>query len=321
VSDPGSPASMRAVDSTLLLWIALPSVVAIALFLDLVVFHRGSNEIPTREAFIWSGIWLALALAFGAVIWLLAGPTAGTQYLTGYLIEKSLSVDNVAVFAILFTALAVPAHLRYRALTWAIIIALVLRGILIVIGGTLLDAFWWMSFVFGAFLIVTAIRMARETDPTENPEHSNVFRLIRRVVPVSNDFEGQRWFTRVDGRRVATPLFIALLALAAFDLIFAIDSVPAIYAITSDMYIVFAANAFALLGLRALYFAIATSLERFYYLQPTLGIVLGWVGFKMIVGYWYKVPAVLSLALVALILGLGILASVRRDRRERMSTG
>lgn len=311
---------MPAVDSTTLLWIALPTVVAVALVLDLFVFHRGANEIPTREAFVWSGIWLALALGFGGFIWLLSGPTAGTQYLTGYLIEKSLSVDNVAVFAILFTALAVPARLRYRALTWAIIIALVLRGILIVIGGTLLDSFWWMSFVFGAFLIVTAVRMARHTDPTEDPEHSNVFRLIRRVVPVSGDFHGQRWFTRVDGRRVATPLFVALLALAAFDLVFAIDSVPAIYAVTSDIYIVFAANAFALLGLRALYFAIAPSLERFYYLQPTLAIVLGWVGFKMIVGYWYKVPAPLSLGLVALILLVGVLASVRRDRKERTAT-
>lgn len=311
---------MPGVDSTTILWIALPTVVAVALVLDLFVFHRGANEIPTREAFVWSGIWLALALAFGAFIWAMSGPTAGTQYLTGYLIEKSLSVDNVAVFAILFTALAVPSHLRYRALTWAIIIALVLRGVLIVIGGTLLDSFWWMSFVFGAFLIVTAVRMARHTDPTEDPEHSNVFRLIRRVVPVSTTFEGQRWFTRVDGRRVATPLFVALLALAAFDLVFAIDSVPAIYAVTSDIYIVFAANAFALLGLRALYFAIATSLERFYYLQPTLAIVLGWVGFKMIVGYWYKVPAGISLGLVALILLAGVLASIRRDRRERTAS-
>jgi tellurite resistance protein TerC len=308
---------MRAVDSTTLLWIALPTVVAIALFLDLVVFHRGASEIPTREAFVWSGIWLALALGFGGFIWVVSGSTAGTQYLTGYLIEKSLSVDNVAVFAILFTALAIPTDYRYRALTWAIIIALALRGILIVIGGTLLDSFWWMSFIFGAFLIVTAVRMARHTDPTEDPEHSNVFRLIRRVVPVSTEFDGQRWFTRIDGRRVATPVFVALLALAAFDLIFAIDSVPAIYAITGDIYIVFAANAFALLGLRALYFAIANSLERFHYLQPTLAIVLGWVGIKMIVGYWYKVPSVLSLTLVGLILLIGILASVRRDRRER----
>ena len=304
-----------AVDSALL-WIVLAGVVAVALALDLFVFHRGAKEIPPREAFAWSGVWLALALAFGGFVWVAMGSTAGTQYLTGYLIEKSLSVDNVAVFAILFTALAVPPALRYRALTIAVILAIVLRGLLIGVGAALLEAFQWMPILFGLFLIVTAVRMARHTDPTENPENSNVFKLIRRVIPVSKDFHGQRLTVIENGRRLATPLLVALLALAAFDLIFAIDSVPAIFAVTKDPYIVLAANAFALLGLRALYFAIATSLERFHYLQPTLAIVLGWVGLKMIASEWFKVPAVISLTIVALILLTGILASIRRDRRE-----
>lgn len=301
-------------DSTVL-WGVLIGTVAIALILDLFVFHRGAKEIPPREAFIWSGVWLGLAVAFGAFVWLGMGSTAGTQYFTGYLIEKSLSVDNVAVFAILFTALAVPPALRYRALTIAVILALVLRGILIAVGAALLDAFWWMPILFGVFLVVTAVRMARHTDPTEDPENSRVFKLIRRVIPVTNDFHGEKLTIVENGKRLATPLLVTLLALAAFDLIFAIDSVPAIYAVTSDPYIVLAANAFALLGLRALYFAIATSLERFHYLQPTLAIVLGWVGLKMIASEWYKVPAVISLSVVALILLIGILASVRRDRR------
>jgi tellurite resistance protein TerC len=303
------------VDSTVL-WLVLAGVVAVALFLDLFVFHRGAKEIPPREAFAWSGVWLALALAFGGFVWWAMGSTAGTQYFTGYLVEKSLSVDNVAVFAILFTALAVPPALRYRALTIAVILAIILRGILIAVGATLLDAFWWMPFLFGAFLIVTAVRMARHTDPTEDPENSRIFRLIRRVVPVTSDFHDQRLTIIENGKRVATPLLVALLALAAFDLIFAIDSVPAIFAITDDPYIVYAANAFALLGLRALYFAIATSLERFHYLQPTLAIVLGWIGFKMILGHWWKVPPTISLGIVALILAIGILASIRKDRRE-----
>ena len=308
------------VDSTLL-WIVLAATVAVALVLDLFVFHRNAKEIPPREAFLWSGVWLALAVAYGVFIWIAMGGTAGTQYFTGYLIEKSLSVDNVAVFAILFTALAVPTALRYRALTIAVIVAIVLRGLLIAVGAALLDAFWWMPFLFGVFLIITAVRMARHTDPTEDPENSKVFKLIRRVIPVTTEFHGERLTIVEQGRRLATPLLVTLLALAAFDLIFAIDSVPAIYAITDDPYIVLAANAFALLGLRALYFAIATSLERFHYLQPTLAIVLGWVGLKMIVAHWYKVPAVISLSVVGLILLIGILASIRKDRRDAGAGG
>ena len=302
--------------STTLLWIALPVVVLTALFLDLFVFHRGNKPIPTREAFIWTGIWGGLGLLFGVAIFVLLGGAKGTQFFTGYLIEYSLSVDNVAVFAILFAALAVPAELRYRALFWGVIIAIVLRGVLIAIGGALLDAFWWMPFVFGVFLVVTGIRMARHTDTTEHPEDSRILSLLGRVFPVTDDYHGQRMLVRIDGKRFVTPLFIALLALAFFDLMFAVDSVPAIYAVTDDTFIVLAANFFALLGLRTLYFAIATSLERFVYLQPTLAIVLGWVGFKMIISHWYHMPAPISLAVVLLILAAGIIASVRVNRRE-----
>lgn len=299
----------------MLLWIALPVVVLIALVLDLFVFHKGNEPIPTREAFIWTGIWGALGLGFGVAIWLLLGPTIGTEFFTGYLIEYSLSVDNVAVFAILFAALAVPPELRYRALFWGVIIAIVLRGLLIAVGGALLTTFWWMPFVFGAFLIVTGVRMARHTDTTEHPEDSRILSLLRRVFPVTDGYHEQRMIVVEHGKRCVTPLFIALLALAFFDLMFAVDSVPAIYAITDDPFIVLAANAFALLGLRTLYFAIATSLERFVYLQPTLAIILGWVGLKMIAGHWYHMPPVVSLAVVVLILGIGILASVRVNRR------
>jgi tellurite resistance protein TerC len=303
-------------DSATLLWIALPVVVLTALILDLSVFHRSDKEIPTREAFIWTGIWAGLGIAFGVAIWVMLGPTVGTEFFTGYLVEYSLSIDNVAVFAILFAALAVPNELRYRALFWGVIMAIVLRGVLIGIGGALLEAFWWMPFIFGAFLIITGIRMARHTDTTEHPEDSKILTLMRRVIPMTEDFRGSSMTVKENGKRLFTPLFVALLALAFFDLMFAVDSVPAIYAITDDPFIVLAANAFALLGLRTLYFAIATSLERFVYLQPTLAIVLGWVGFKMILAHWYKVPAVISLSVVALILLIGILASVRKDRHD-----
>ncbi|MBM3681067.1 MAG: TerC family protein [Actinobacteria bacterium] len=298
-----------------LLWIALPVVVLTALVLDLFVFHRANEPIPTREAVIWTGIWGALGLGFGVAIWLFLGPTIGTEFFTGYLIEYSLSVDNVAVFAILFAALAVPPELRYRALFWGVILAILLRGILIAVGAALLEAFWWMPFVFGVFLIVTGIRMARHTDTTGHPEDSRILTLLRRGFPVTDGYHAQRLVVRQDGRRFVTPLFIALLALAFFDLMFAVDSVPAIYAVTDDPFIVLAANAFALLGLRTLYFAIATSLERFVYLQPTLAIVLGWVGFKMIISHWFHMPAPLSLAVVLVILAIGIVASVRKNRQ------
>ncbi len=302
-------------DATTLLWIALPVVVLTALVLDLFVFHRRNETIPTRSAFIWTGIWGGLGLLFGVLIWVVHGPTVGTEFFTGYLVEYSLSVDNVAVFAILFAALAVPAELRYRALFWGIVIAIVLRGILIAIGGALLEAFWWMPFVFGAFLIITGIRMARHTDPTERPEESKILTLLRRFLPVTEEYHQQKLLVRVQGRRMVTPLLVALLALAFFDLMFAVDSVPAIYAITDDPFIVLAANAFALLGLRTLYFAIASSLERFVYLQPTLAIVLGWVGFKMILAHWFHLPALASLGGITLILTIGILASIRSHRR------
>ena len=302
-------------DSATLLWIALPVVVLTALILDLFVFHRSDKEIPTREAFIWTGIWAGLGIAFGVAIWVMLGPTVGTEFFTGYLVEYSLSIDNVAVFAILFAALAVPNELRYRALFWGVIMAIVLRGVLIGIGGALLEAFWWMPFIFGAFLIITGIRMARHTDTTEHPEDSKILTLMRRVIPMTEDFRGSSMTVKENGKRLFTPLFVALLALAFFDLMFAVDSVPAIYAITDDPFIVLAANAFALLGLRTLYFAIATSLERFVYLQPTLAIVLGWVGFKMIISHWYHMPPLISLGVIRTILGIGILASVRANRK------
>jgi tellurite resistance protein TerC len=302
-------------DSATLLWIALPVVVLTALILDLFVFHRSDKEIPTREAFIWTGIWAGLGIAFGVAIWVMLGPTVGTEFFTGYLVEYSLSIDNVAVFAILFAALAVPNELRYRALFWGVIMAIVLRGVLIGIGGALLEAFWWMPFIFGAFLIITGIRMARHTDTTEHPEDSKILTLMRRVIPMTEDFRGSSMTVKENGKRLFTPLFVALLALAFFDLMFAVDSVPAIYAITDDPFIVLAANAFALLGLRTLYFAIATSLERFVYLQPTLAIVLGWVGFKMIISHWYHMPPLISLGVILTILGIGILASVRANRK------
>jgi tellurite resistance protein TerC len=302
-------------DSATILWIALPVVVITALVLDLFVFHKSDKEIPTREAFIWTGIWASLGIAFGVAIWVLLGPTIGTEFFTGYLVEYSLSIDNVAVFAILFAALAVPSELRYRALFWGVIMAIVLRGILIGIGGALLEAFWWMPFIFGAFLIITGIRMARHTDTTEHPEDSRIITLLRRVIPMTEGFRGSSMTVKENGKRLFTPLFVALLALAFFDLMFAVDSVPAIYAITDDPFIVLAANAFALLGLRTLYFAIATSLERFVYLQPTLAIVLGWVGFKMIISHWYHMPPLISLGVILTILGIGIFASVRSNRK------
>ena len=299
-------------DSATLLWIALPVVVLTALILDLFVFHRSDKEIPTREAFIWTGIWAGLGIAFGVAIWVMLGPTVGTEFFTGYLVEYSLSIDNVAVFAILFAALAVPNELRYRALFWGVIMAIVLRGVLIGIGGALLEAFWWMPFIFGAFLIITGIRMARHTDTTEHPEDSKILTLMRRVIPMTEDFRGSSMTVKENGKRLFTPLFVALLALAFFDLMFAVDSVPAIYAITKEPMIVFTSNIFAILGLRAMFFLLAGVVHKFRFLKYGLGLVLVFVGLKMV---WLNqlfgghFPIGWSLTIISVLIGSSIAAS------------
>ena len=243
-------------------------------------------------------------------------PEAGEAYIAGYLVERSLSLDNVAVFAMLFTALAIPVAQRERILAWGIALALGLRIVMIAAGVALLDRFAWMVLVFGAFLLLTAWRMRGSSHDHVEPETTLAYRALGRVMPIDLAATGSRFFSRIDGRRAATPLFVAFLLVAALDVVFAVDSVPAILAITTDTYVVVAANAFALLGLRPLYGLLATAMQRVAELQQALAILLAWIGFKLIVSYWWHAPVWTSLLAIAVIIGQAVVRALLRRRRE-----
>jgi tellurite resistance protein TerC len=293
-------------------WAAFGVFVVALLLLDLTVFGRGRSEISFRRALTWSIVWTALGAAFGVVMWLWQGRTAAEEYLAGFVIEKSLSIDNLFVFALIFTYFAVPAASQRRVLFWGIAGAIVLRGIFIAAGTVLLDTFHYTIYLFGAILIVTGIRMARHRTAEIHPERNPVLKLLGRIVPVSNEYDGDRLLTRSGGRRFGTPLLAALVLVATFDVVFAVDSIPAIFAVTREPFIVYAANAFSLLGLAALYFVLADMLGRFRYLNVGLAIVLVFVGIKMTISDLYKIPIALSLAAIVLTLGAAVIASVLR---------
>jgi tellurite resistance protein TerC len=295
-------------------WIAFNGFVLAMLALDLGVFHRTSHEVKLREALAWSAVWVALALAFNALIWSRYGQQRALEFLTGYLIEKSLSVDNIFVFVLIFTYFQVPAKYQHKVLFWGILGALLMRAAFIAAGVTLIQRFHWIIYVFGAFLVVTGIRMAVQQDKEIHPERNPVLRLAKRLMPVSTSYDGDRFFTMQGGRRAATPLFVALLLVETTDLIFAVDSIPAILAITQDPFIVYTSNVFAILGLRSLYFALAGVVRMFHYLSIGLAGVLVFVGGKMLLVDVVKVPTALSLGVIAAILAVSVVASVLRPR-------
>jgi tellurite resistance protein TerC len=298
-----------------LAWIALIAFVVIALTVDL---RAGSAAKPSmRSALVWSLVWTGLGLAFAALVWLLdPGPAAG-EYLAGFLIEKSLSLDNLFVFAVLFSFFAVPDSQRRRVLIWGIAGAIVLRALFILVGAAALETFSWFTYVLGAILLLTAVKIARHGGEDVDPEHTLAMRALRRVVPLTTRYDGERLFTHEDGRRVATPLVAALAMVAAFDVMFAIDSIPAIFAITRDTFIVFAANAFSLLGMVSLYFLLDGLLDRFRYLNVGLAAILGYVAAKLLlVDVWHP-PIGLSLAVIAGSLAAAAVASVVAERREQ----
>jgi tellurite resistance protein TerC len=299
-------------------WIAFNGFVLAMLALDLGVFHRTSHEVKVREALVWSAVWVALALAFNALIWSRYGQQRALEFLTGYLIEKSLSVDNIFVFVLIFTYFRVPAQYQHKVLFWGILGALLMRAAFIAAGVTLIQRFHWIIYVFGAFLVVTGIRMAVQQDKEIHPERNPVLRLAKRLMPVSTSYDGDRFFTMLGGRRAATPLFVALLLVETTDLIFAVDSIPAILAITQDPFIVYTSNVFAILGLRSLYFALAGVVRMFHYLSIGLAGVLVFVGGKMLLVDVVKVPTALSLGVIAAILAVSVVASVRRPRPPQL---
>jgi len=296
-------------------WSALGALVVALLLLGLALFGRGRAEISFRRAAIWSVVWTVLGVAFGAVLWVWQGTTAAEEYLAGFLIEKSLSIDNLFVFALIFAYFAVPPASQRRVLFWGIAGAIVLRGIFIAVGAVALDTFHYTIYLFGAILIVTGIRMARHQTAEIHPERNPVLKLLGRVVPMSSEYDGDRLLTRRDGRRFGTPLLGALVLVATFDIVFAVDSIPAIFAVTREPFIVYAANAFSLLGLAALYFVLASMLGRFRYLNVGLAVVLVFVGIKMTISDLYKVPIGLSLGVIVLTLGSAVVASLLRPVR------
>jgi tellurite resistance protein TerC len=301
-------------------WIAFLAFVAAMLALDLGVFHRTAHEVSRKEALLWSGVWIGLAALFNIGVYLVRGPQAGIEWTTGYLIEKSLSVDNVFVFLLIFSTFAVPAIYQHRVLFWGIVGALAMRAGLIAFAGALLTNIHWMIYLFGAFLVVTGIRFLRQDHAAPSLESNRLVRLARRVFPVTERYEGQRFFVRRAGKLFITPLLLVLLVVESTDLVFAVDSIPAIYAITGDPFIVFTSNIFAILGLRALYFVLAGYLGGLAYLKPALAAVLVVVGGKMLLADFYKMPPLVSLGVIAAILLVVIVASLLRQRRDGESS-
>ena len=298
----------------LALWGVLFAAIAGMLALDLFVFHRDAHEVSLREAAIFSTVWIALGLGFGALVWWWRGAQAGGEYIAGYLIEKSLSMDNVFVFATIFGAFAVPPRYQHRVLFWGVVGAIVFRAIFIAAGTTQLEAVHWLIYGFGILLIFTGIRMARSRGHGMDPDRNPVLRAFRRVVPMTNEYAGHRFVVRQAGKWVATPLLAVLVVVEASDIMFAIDSIPAIFAITTDTFIVFSSNAFAILGLRSLYFLLAGLLPRFAYLKFGLAALLVFAGAKILISEWWKIPVYASIGIIVSILMASIVASLWATR-------
>jgi tellurite resistance protein TerC len=298
------------------IWAVFVAGVAVLLFADLLIVHRKPHAISLREAGIESAVWISIGLAFTVVMLVWQGGGAAGEYLAGYLIEKSLSVDNVFVWAVILSYFSVPAEYQFRVLFWGVFGALVLRAVFIFAGVALIENFDWILYVFGAFLIFTAFRIARHQEAEIHPEDNPVLKIFRKVVPSTTEYDGQKLFTRKAGRLLATPLFAVLVLIESTDVVFAVDSIPAILAVSREPFIVFSSNAFAILGLRALYFLLAGMAGRFRYLNLGLGFILGFVGVKMIIAEWYHLPIWLSLTVIALILTVTIVASLRAEKRE-----
>ena len=298
------------------LWIGFNLFILAMLAVDLGIFHRKSHTVGFKEAITWSAVWVVLALIFNAGIWHFSGKDKALEFFTGYLIEKSLSVDNVFVFALLFSYFAVPSQYQHKVLFWGILGALIMRAIMIGVGAVLITRFSWIIYVFGAFLILTGIKMIVKRSEEIHPERNPVVRWFKRMMPVTSDYRGDKFFVRENGVLMATPLFVVLLLVEITDLIFAVDSIPAIFAVTTDAFIVYTSNVFAILGLRSLYFVLAGVMHKFHYLKVGLGVVLAFVGVKMLLGHSpYKIDTLVSLGVVVSVIAISIIASLLRPQR------
>ena len=291
------------------IWIVFNIFVLLMLGIDLFV-HRKDHTVGMKEALVWSAIWTIVALAFNVLVYFWLGSKLALEFFTGYLIERTLSVDNLFVFLLVFSYFAVPSQYQRKVLFWGIFGALIMRAIFIAAGLTLINAFHWVIYVFGIFLIYTGFKMALHKEEEIHPEKNIVIKLFRKMMPVTKDYENGKFFTRVDGRLFSTPLFVVLLVVETTDVIFAVDSIPAILAITRDPFIVYSSNVFAILGLRALYFAIAGLMQIFHHLNYGLCVILIFVGIKMLMSSFFEIPSFVALGVIAFVLILSIIASI-----------
>lgn len=299
-------------------WGIFIAFVLVMLVLDLGVFNRKAHVIKVREALLWTAFWIGLAMLFCLGVYWVKGSEKALAFLAGYLIEESLSVDNLFVFLMIFSYFGIPPQYEHKALFWGIIGALVMRAVFIAAGVALIEQFHWIIYVFGAFLIFTAVKMARSGEGDVHPDRNVALKLLRKVMPVTNDYAGGKFFVREAGRWMATPLFAVVLVLETTDVIFAVDSIPAVLAITTDPFIVYTSNVFAILGLRSIFFALAGMMRLFYYLRYGLVVVLSFVGMKMILTEWVKIPVGLSLGVIAAVLAVSIVASLALPHPVRM---
>lgn len=302
-------------------WVAFNAVVLAILAIDLGVFNKTAHAVSVKEAGIWSAVWVTVALAFAAGIFHWKGSQSGTEFLTGYLIEYSLSIDNIFVIVLIFSYFSVRDEFQHRVLFWGILGALVMRGLMIGAGTVLINRFHWITYVFGAFLVITGVRMAFQGEEEIDPESNPVIKLVRKLIPVSPHFEGQKFFTRAKDdrgvvRRMATPLFVVLVLIETMDLVFAVDSIPAVFAVTRDPFIVYTSNVSAILGLRSLYFLLAGVIHKFHYLKFGLAIVLAFVGVKMLAAVKYQIPTLVSLSVIFVVLGGAVAASLMFPKHE-----
>ncbi len=298
------------------LWIGFNLFVLLMLALDLGVFHRKTHEVNVKEALIWSFVWFALAMVFNYGVYHYMGKVKALEFFTGYVLEKSLSVDNIFVFILVFSFFKVPALYQHKILFWGILGALVMRVILIFSGVALLTKFHWLIYVFGAFLVFTGIKMLLQKDSHVAPDKNILVRLFKKIYPVTNDYHGDKFFVKIDAKKFATPMFVVLLVIEFTDLVFAVDSIPAILAITNDTFIVYTSNVFAILGLRSLYFALSGVMKYFRFLKVGLSVILVFVGIKMIIVDFFKFPIMLSLGIIISILLISVLASLIKPKEE-----
>ena len=307
---------------TFWLWTGFNLFVLLMLALDLGVFHRKAHVVSFREAIAWTVAWVTLAMLFNMGVWYFAGAQKALEFTTGYVIEYSLSVDNIFVFAMLFSYFGVPPLYQHRVLFWGILGALVLRALMIVAGTVLITKFAWIIYIFGAFLILTGIKMIVKREEELHPERNPVVKWFKKIMPVTSDYRGDKFFVRENGIRMATPLFVVLLLVEISDVIFAVDSIPAIFAVTKDPFIVYTSNVFAILGLRSLYFALGGVLDKFHYLKIGLGVVLTFVGVKMLLGHTaYKIDTLVSLGVIVAVLAASIVVSLLRPKKAELHLG